>query len=78
MVQLCTHDTTIFVLLLCLHCLCGSRNKVTKCIQFAESREYSLLKAENVIGLPTDIPLKHPSHLKHDELQAIYIALPSR
>lgn len=38
---------------------------------------YSLLKAENIIGLPTSVILKHPSHLKQDELLAIYSALPS-
>ena len=38
---------------------------------------YSLLKAKNVIGLPTGVLLKHPSHLKQDELQAVYTALPS-
>ena len=36
-----------------------------------------MLKADNVVGLPKGVPLKHPSHLKHDELQAIHIALPS-
>ena len=64
-----------------LHCtqyyyvvaICSSSYKATKC----QGAIYSLLIAENVIGLPTGVLLKHPSHLKQDELQAIYSALPS-
>ena len=58
--------------------LCSCYTYVALAIRQPNARvPYSLLKAENVIGLPTGVLLKHPSHLKQDELQAIYSALPS-
>ena len=48
-----------------VHCKCLLYDYVALAIREPNARvPYSLLKAENVIGLPTGVLLKHPSHLK--------------